>query len=341
MFGRMAQDHLPCDRRGERPAQARACRSMLLSTVLLACLGLSGLSGCNDVSSAPEQAPPQDTTPGPPGPLAISTSSLPAGIVGRAYAATLAGAGGTPPYTWLVTPPLPSALALDPRSGAITGTPSAGTIGTTSHSFVLQDATFQSVTRVVALTINAAPLGITTTSLPIGTVNQIYPATTLLATGGIPPYVWSVNPPLPNGLAFNILSPGTISGVPLAGSEGTRNFVFGVTDSAAPIHQTASTTLPLTINLTVTPVTITTGSLPIGKVGQAYSSTLQGSGGTLPYSWSVAPAMPPGLTLNASTGAIGGIPTVASNFSLSFTIRDSTTPLNQSSTRSLTLQVAN
>jgi hypothetical protein len=231
-------------------------------------------------------------------------------------------------------------LTLDSTTGAITGSPSAGTIGTTSHSFVLQDDAFQSVTTVLALTVNAASLAIATTSLPTGTVNQMYPPTTLVATGGIPPYVWSVNQ-LPNGLVLNVLSPGTISGVPLVGSNGTTSPTFTVTDAAIPIHQSSSATLSLTINLTVTPVTITTPALPSGTVGQAYSFTLQGSGGTLPYSWSVTPALPHGLTLSPSTGAITGTPTGASTVSLSFTLRDSTSPLNQASIRTFSLQITN
>jgi Putative Ig domain len=311
----------------------------MLFAALVSSLSLFGLSGCNDINTAP--APSTNTSPGASGPLSISTSSLPAGSVGLAYTATVVGSGGTPPYTWLVTPPLPTGLTLDATTGAITGSPSAGTFGTTSHYFVLQDDAFQSVKTVLALTVNAAALAITTTSLPTGTVNQIYPATTLVATGGIPPYVWSVNPALPNGLVLNVLSPGTMSGVPLAGSNGTASHTFTVTDSAIPIHQTSSTTLSLTINLTVTPVTITTSSLPNGQVGQPYSFTLQGSGGTLPYSWSVMPALPHNLTLNASTGAITGTPTATSNVSLSFTLRDSTAPHNQASIRLFTLQVTN
>ncbi len=159
--------------------------------------------------------------------------------------------------------------------------------------------------------------------------------------GGIPPYAWSVNPALPNGLVLNVLSPGTISGVPLAGSNGTTSHTFTVTDAAIPIHQISSATLSLTINLTVTPVTTTTGALPNGQVGQSYSFTLQASGGTLPYSWSVTPALPHGLTLNASTGAVTGTPTAASIVSLDFTVRDSTAPLNQANTRLFTLQVTN
>lgn len=317
----------------------RAFIRKMLFAALVASVSLFGLGGCNDMSSAP--ALTTNTSPGASGPLSISTSSLPAGTVGRSYTATVAGSGGTPPYTWLVTPPLPTGLTLDSATGAITGSPSAGTIDTTSHSFVLQDDAFQSVTRVLTLTINAAPLAITTTSLPTGTVNQIYPATTLVATGGIPPYVWSVNPALPNGLVLNVLSPGTISGVPLAGSNGRTSHTFTVTDSAIPIQQTRSTTLSLIINLTVTPVTITTSALPNGQVGQPYSFTLQGSGGTLPYSWSVMPALPHNLTLNASSGAITGTPTATGDVSLSFTLRDSTAPLNQASIRLFTLHVTN
>lgn len=313
----------------------------IVSTVLAFSLTL-GLSGCNDVSSSSAPAPPPSTNSSSPGgPLSISTSSLPAGTVGQAYSVTVAGSGGTPPYTWLVTPSLPTGLTFDATTGAITGSPSPGTVGTTSFSFVLQDDAFQSVTKVLAVVVNAAPLAIATASLPTGTVNQIYPGTTLVATGGDPPYVWFVNPALPNGLVLNVLSPGTISGVPLAGSNGTTSHTFTVTDSTLPLHQAISTTLSLTITLTVTPVTIATVSLPNGKVGQPYNFTLQGLGGTLPYSWSTNPALPQGLTLNASTGAIAGTPTGTSNAPINITVRDSTAPLNQVGTKQFTLQVTN
>jgi len=41
----------------------------------------------------------------------------------------------------------------------------------------------------------------------------------------------------------------------------------------------------------------------------AYSCQLQATGGTPPYTWSLpSDVLPRGLTLNASTGLIGGIP---------------------------------
>src|ERR1041385_1037614 len=65
--------------------------------------------------------------------------------------------------------------------------------------------------------------------------------------------------------------------------------------------------------LTVTaesPMKITTTSLPNGQVQVAYSSTLQATGGTPPYTWSVSNgSLPAGLMLTAGSGAISGTPT--------------------------------
>ena len=55
---------------------------------------------------------------------------------------------------------------------------------------------------------------------------------------------------------------------------------------------------------------ITTSSLPNGTVGQAYSATLNATGGTPPYTWSLTGSpLPAGLSLSASSGAITGTPT--------------------------------
>ena len=64
---------------------------------------------------------------------------------------------------------------------------------------------------------------------------------------------------------------------------------------------------------TTTPPTLTAISCPLAAavVGTAYNSLLVPTGGTAPYTFSTSPAIPPppGLTLNASTGAITGTPT--------------------------------
>jgi hypothetical protein len=56
---------------------------------------------------------------------------------------------------------------------------------------------------------------------------------------------------------------------------------------------------------------------------QPFTFTLTASGGTAPYSWSLASGyLPDGLTLNASTGQIGGTPTTPGTFNFSYAVTD-------------------
>ena len=58
------------------------------------------------------------------GALQITTTNLPDGTVNVDYAATIQAVGGTAPYAWSITTgSLPAGLALNPTTGAISGTP--------------------------------------------------------------------------------------------------------------------------------------------------------------------------------------------------------------------------
>src|SRR6267143_115535 len=99
------------------------------------------------------------------------------------------------------------------------------------------------------------PLSITTSRLPSGQVQISYSAA-LQATGGTPPYAWSVlSGQLPTNLALSASS-GTISGTPTVA--GLFSFVIQVSDSVG-----RSTSSAFSINTTqATPLMITTNSLP-------------------------------------------------------------------------------
>jgi hypothetical protein len=73
---------------------------------------------------------------------------------------------------------------------------------------------------------------------------------------------------------------------------------------------------------------IITTALPDGAANKAYrSTTLQTTGLKAPLKWSVTPALPAGLTLNASTGAISGTPKAAlPKTSFTFSVTNSDAP---------------
>ncbi len=170
---------------------------------------------------------------------------------------------------------------------------------------------------------------ITTTSLPAGQVGVAY-SQKMQATGGTPPYSWSLAAgALPAGLTLDPAT-GTISGTPTA--SGTATFTVQVTDDAAQLD-----TQELSIDVSP-PLAIVTSSLPGGNVGEAYGATLQASGGTSPYTWSLASgSLPSGLTLAAATGAITGTPTSAGTFSFTARVTDA---VGAADTRALSITVA-
>ena len=83
---------------------------------------------------------------------------------------------------------------------------------------------------------------------------------------------------------------------------------------------------------------IITTSLPEGQINQPYSASVGGSGGTLPYLWSVTPALPAGLSFNTQSGAITGTPGTVGTSSHTFTLADSSIP-PQTVAQSLSLTI--
>ena len=177
----------------------------------------------------------------------------------------------------------------------------------------------------------SGPLTITASTLPMGTVGTSY-SYSLPATGGIPPYVWSINSgTLPAGLALG--TKGTIYGTPVAA--GTVNFSVAVIDSeAVPASTTANFSITIQSELAVTSI-----SLPAGTVGVNYSATLGATGGVTPYNWSLASgSLPAGLSLTAA-GVISGKPTASGASIFTVQVADSGGTNQQTAVAQLTIDI--
>ncbi len=177
-------------------------------------------NGINTIQTSGTGAlPPGITTPSP----------LPSASAGVPYDQTLTATGGTPPYAWaVVSGDLPTGLLLAAGSGAITGTPTV--IATNTFQIRVTDALSLTATQTFTLAVLAAlPPVITTTSpLPVAVIAVPY-ACVLTATGGAPPYVWTVaSGGLPAGLG---LTPGGNAITGTAVNVGTNTFTIRVTDS--------------------------------------------------------------------------------------------------------------
>ena len=183
--------------------------------------------------------------------LMIRTTTLPDGVLNTAYNTVLHSTGGTGTITWsLASGTLPAGLTLDPRTGAIAGTPSAAGISPIIVRATDSASPPNSVTTVLSISINtAAPtFAVSTAGLPNGSVGTPYHQI-LTVTGGTTPLSWSISSgTLPTGLSLNATT-GEITGAPAATTAGTSfTFTVAVTDSS---------TAPLTAQkqFTLTPFT--------------------------------------------------------------------------------------
>jgi hypothetical protein len=170
-------------------------------------------------------------------------------------------------------------------------------------------------------------LNISTNSLSSATMGTPYQVS-LAATGGNPPYRWSITSAnLPPGLALS--SSGVISGTGMTAASATVTFavrdLFGGSASKAMVVRIVPLSVTPTPATPNAPLVITSATtLPSATVGSPYSFAATASGGVPPYTWSAATGtLPSGFSIS-STGTLSGTPAAAGSSTPSLIVSDST-----------------
>jgi hypothetical protein len=162
---------------------------------------------------------------------------------------------------------------------------------------------------------------VSTNSLPDANIGQAYAPPALTAQNATSVSSWTLaGGALPPGLTLN--ANGTISGTPTASGQ----FNFTVQANASPNSDTKSLSIfvlaPLELQALDGKKAPTAGFAAKSLLNAALTTGVKAVGGRGGYTFSSAGALPPGVTLNPSTGAISGTGTTAGTFASTITVTD-------------------
>jgi hypothetical protein len=177
--------------------------------------------------------------------VAITTRSVPNGTVKTAYSAAINASGGCAPYKWtIVSGALPAGVTAKVPSSTtslnLAGTPTTAA----TYSFAVKvtgcGGSISQAAYKVVIQGTGSVVGITTKSIPNGTVRTAYSAA-IQASGGCTPYKWVIaSGALPAGVTAKV--PSTTTSLNLAGTPttaGTYSFAAKVSGCGGHISQVA------------------------------------------------------------------------------------------------------
>jgi hypothetical protein len=269
--------------------------------------------------------------PDPSSGIQVTTPSpLPTALTNSPYTQFLEEQGGVGPLSWS-SPNLPEGMSLS-QSGVLSGSP-VPPAGSTNLTVQVSDSSVppQSTSAVLVFNV-AAPIQITTTTLPDaptqngappGTSNVGYSQQVLTTGGAGGATTFSViSGALPSSMSLNTAT-GVISSSNVTDAPQTFNFTIQAVSAGPP-----SSTTSQALSIRIVPLFYgdTSNTLPSGTVGTSYSTPIASGGGISPYTYSFAyGSLPPGLNV-ISTGAVTGTPTAASTYMFTVSASDSSNP---------------
>jgi len=284
-----------------------------LCGLLLVCATIFGLSGCGGSSK----------------PISVTVSAAASAVDGNdttTLTATVQHDKNGDGVTWAVSGG--GALSSETKTSA-TYTAPAATSSAVTVTVTATSIANNKESGSATITVPAAPAMTTTNANLTGQVGSAY-SVQLQGSGGIPPYAnWAlasgsgVLPP-----CLTLTSGGLLSSAaaPPASCSGTfTNVVFTFSDSGTPTPLTA-TTAPMTITIAAAPaITFPAPSASVpgpATVGAAYSGSVAATGGAGALTYTLNGALPGGLSLGRTSGAITGTPTAAGTFPFSVATAD-------------------
>jgi len=217
---------------------------------------------------------------------------------------------------------LPQGLEFAPNSPSdelaeIRGTPEEG--GTFAFEIQVQTGARFDTLRG-ELEIRFPEVRFVTEEVPDGERGEPY-LTTIRVEGGAGQGIqWAIGRSPPNGLRLDLDAPGSsinLTGTPSA--EGMTNFDVSAYDPVS--GGLATRTFDILITEGRPPLKLLTLTLPPAAVMTPYDASLQASGGTPPYTWTVESELPPGLAVMGDR--LVGMPQREASVDIDIQVRDS------------------